>query len=325
MQQRNHSIDILKFICAVLVIFIHTNSAHLSFVLPLTRCAVPCFFMISGYLLYKEGGIGTERIKRNLKHIAKITFWATLLFICWTEYVYINNGGYLPSSNQMIGWVVLNECPFGFHLWYLYAYLYVLIIVLVIDKHKLWRWLFLSIPLLLLTDLAFGKYSLVVFNKEFPYIFVRNFLFVGLPYFALGALLKAKQIPCMANKSFMLMVGVIIFYATSLLEKHILITIDKCPTREHYISTTFLAICLFGLFLSIKVEKPNLMAKIGEKDSLYIYLLHPIFIWVLSTEFTKIGLLDIYSWLAPFIILTCTLLFIYCSRKIYIFFNSLFY
>lgn len=197
---RNYSIDILKFICAALVVFLHTKCKYQDMVLPLTRCAVPCFFMISGYLLYKEGGIGARRIGRNLKHIAKITLWATVLFIFWKEFTSIKQGGYVPSIREMMEWGVLNDCPFGFHLWYLYAYLYVLIIVLAIDKYKRWRWLFMSMPLLLLTDLAFGKYSLVVFNKEFPYILVRNFLFVGLPYFALGALLKINATLCITNK-----------------------------------------------------------------------------------------------------------------------------
>lgn len=313
--QRNYSIDILKFICAVLVVFLHTKCAYLDLVKPLTRCAVPCFFMISGYLLYKEGGIGTERIKRNFIRVARITLWATVLFIFWKEFTYVKDGGYVPSVRQMLEWVVLNDCPFGFHLWYLYAYLYVLIIVLVIDKHQLWRWLFLFIPLLLLIDLAFGKYSLVVFNKEFPYILVRNFMFVGLPYFALGALFKSMQIPCVANKKIKLVGGVILFSLTSLLEQYILISIDKCPAREHYISSTFLAIYLFWLLVSIKVEKPNVMSNIGEKDSLYIYIFHPIVMWVLPSGLKKIGMLDIYTWIAPFVVLASTLAFIYCLRK----------
>ena len=71
--QRNYSIDILKFICVTMVVFAHTKCAYQDIILPLIRCAVPCFFMISGYLLYKEGGIGRERIMRNFKHVAKIT------------------------------------------------------------------------------------------------------------------------------------------------------------------------------------------------------------------------------------------------------------
>lgn len=312
--QRNYSIDILKFICAILIVFLHTKCAYQDMVLPLTRCAVPCFFMISGYLLYREGGIGTERIKRNLKHVAKITLWATVLFFFWKEFTSFKHGGYMPSARQMLEWVVLNDCPFGFHLWYLYAYIYVLMIVMVIDKYEQWRWLFISIPLLLLTDLSFGKYSLVLLNREYPFIFVRNFLFVGLPYFALGAFLKQRNGSLMKNK-IMLIGGVLLFSISSQLEKYLLISIGKCPTREHYISSTFLAICLFVLLLSIKVEKPNVMSKIGEKDSLYIYIFHPIFIWILSTGFKKVGMLGAYSWIAPFAVLACTLIFIYFLRK----------
>ena len=57
------------------------------------------------------------------------------------------------------------------------------------------------------------------------------------------------------------------------------------------------------------------MSKIGEKDSLYIYIFHPIFIWTLSTGFKKVGMLGAYSWIAPFAVLACTLIFIYFLRK----------
>ena len=58
-----------------------------------------------------------------------------------------------------------------------------------------------------MTDLAFGMYSLVVFGKEFPYILVRNFLCVGLPYFALGAMLKRVKTPCFNGSKIMLWGG----------------------------------------------------------------------------------------------------------------------
>ena len=109
--------------------------------------------------------------------------------------------------------------------------------------------------------------------------------------------------------------GVILFSLTSQLEKYILIIIDKCPAREHYISSTFLAICLFGLLMSIKVEKPSVLSKIGERDTLYIYIFHPLFLRVMSTGFKKMGLLDIYSWIAPFAVLASTMVFIYALRK----------
>lgn len=200
--QRNHSIDSLKFLCAILVIFIHTPWIYQDAILPITRCAVPCFFMISGYLLFnKKEGIGKERIKRNLRRVFKITLWATIVFIVWKEGINIKSGGYIPSDSELLQWLFLNECPFSGHLWYLYAYIYVLLIVGVVDIYRKWNVLLNLIPLLLLSDLAFGKYSMVLFGKEFPFIYVRNFLFVGLPYFSLGVFLKSIDIFKFLNKN----------------------------------------------------------------------------------------------------------------------------
>ena len=101
---------------------------------------------------------------------------------------YINQGSvYIPSLRELFNFIVLNENPFGGHLWYLGAYLYVLLIAMIISKYKIWKYMFYAIPILLLTDLILGKYSLLFLDREFPVIYVRNFLFVGLPYFALGA------------------------------------------------------------------------------------------------------------------------------------------
>lgn len=68
---------------------------------------------------------------------------------------------FVPSVKHLIYWLFFNSCPFGGHLWYLYAYIYVLIFVYYIDKFSKWRYLFLCIPMLLVTDLSFGKYGLL--------------------------------------------------------------------------------------------------------------------------------------------------------------------
>lgn len=85
MNSRNYAIDVLKFVCAVLVVFIHTTDwvFHQEF-LPVIRCAVPCFFIILGYLLFdnERRTIEMSRLKRNIGHIGGIILWSTL-FICF--------------------------------------------------------------------------------------------------------------------------------------------------------------------------------------------------------------------------------------------------
>ena len=319
MKKRNYSIDILKFACAVLVVFLHTDFKYHEVILPLTRCAVPCFLMISGFLLYSDGeGIGQERLKRNIRHILHITLWATLLFAIVKEGMVMLHGKlFIPSVRQWISFIVLNDNPFGYHLWYLGAYIYVLVVMLFIDKHSLWKPMFCVTPFLLIGDLVFGKYSLLLLNHEFPYVYVRNFLFVGIPYFALGCIIK-KHMALLARVScHVYSGGVILFSMTSIIEKTVLLNLDKSPAREHYLSTTFLAICLFMAIAQYKRPKPNLLSRIGEHDSLYIYIFHPLFLLVLPSIIKRVPNVfgNVYSLTAPLLVLLLTIALIISLRK----------
>lgn len=190
---RNYSIDALKFICAVLIVFLHVPGRFCSYYLPVTRCAVPCFFIISGYFLMGEN-MG-ERMKKGSIRMFKLMLGSSLLFaivLFVTHHLKLES--IIPSTEKIIDFVLLNDNPWGFHLWYLGAYLYVLLICILIDKYKKWHIAFMMTPILLITDLIMGKYSLLIMNREFPYIYVRNFLFVGLPYFLIGAYMKLKNI-----------------------------------------------------------------------------------------------------------------------------------
>lgn len=319
MKGRSYSIDILKFICAVLVVILHTDFKYHDAILPMTRCAVPCFMMISGFLLYSENkGIGYERLRRNIKHVFHIMLWATLLFALVKESMAIHHGEiFFPDMRQWFNFAVFNDNPFGFHLWYLGAYLYVLVIMMVVDKYSLWKPFLYATPLLLLGDLLFGKYSLLLLNHEYPFVYVRNFIFVGLPYFMVGVWIKMHRKSLFTINKF-IYAGVIFFSCTSILEKMFLIDLGKNPMREHYLSTTFLAICLFLLVLSFKNIKQSMMSILGERDSLYIYVFHPLFIITLPMMINKMPkIVDLcYQSTAPFVVLLLTIILTVTLRKI---------
>lgn len=121
-EERNNSIDLLKILCAVLVIILHCPSVYRDNVMPLTRCAVPCFYMISGYLLYRDGQIGYNRLMRNLKRVLTITIYSSLLYLVWTPCLYFATGNIeqlRPTLKILVDWIIFNDYPFGFHLWYL--------------------------------------------------------------------------------------------------------------------------------------------------------------------------------------------------------------
>lgn len=188
LKERNYSVDTLKFICAVLVIFIHIGTPYYNYPLPLTRIAVPCFFMISGYFIFTEPDNMQRRLLKSTRRMLWIFLWSTALYFAY--YAVTNGDWSIFTWKNTFYFLFLNQPPFGGHLWYLSAYLYVLIIMLFVNRFRLWKPCFFLVPILLLCNLIFGKYDVLIFNHNFNLILSRNFLFMGIPYFALGCLVK---------------------------------------------------------------------------------------------------------------------------------------
>lgn len=60
--ERNHIIDSLKLLCALLVVFIHCKYPYKRELLPYTDVAVPLFFCISAISSLEQHVAGTESI-----------------------------------------------------------------------------------------------------------------------------------------------------------------------------------------------------------------------------------------------------------------------
>lgn len=288
-KNRRIGLDILKFIAAFCVTCIHMPfyGEFGEIFISISRWAVPIFFMITGFFYHRTLEKGKEN-KQILK-IIKLCIWANLLFFTYQiALVIYNNENILVwlketfSLRNVLEFLILNESPVAGHLWYLTAILYVLIIMKFINKYNKYKILYLITPILLVIDLAFGKYSLLIFKKEIPYIFVRNFLFVGLPYFTLGIYinnaLKSEKFKKFSNNKRLLITLIVIFTMTTILERTILIDLGANAIRDHYISTTFLAISLFIYFLELENSTNNkivqTIAEIGRKYSTNIYIFH---------------------------------------------------
>lgn len=317
MSKRDSSIDVLKFVCAAFIVFLHTNWRYSEEVLPVTRFAVPCFFIISGYLLSDPKKIRQERLKHAFRRVLSITLWATLFFLIWDEGVQVVRTGSLtmPTAKDIVKWVAFNVPPWGFHLWYLYAYLYVLLIFMWVNKYSLWRFLYWLTPLLLLTGLAFGTYGNLLCHGALPYVCLRSFIFVGLPYFTIGTLLKQHQRPQWTTQKQLLIGCIVLFALTTYLERLILVNTDTLAFQEFFLSTTPLAVSVFLLALSFRKAPPSYGSQLGEKDSLYIYILHPVFILCGSALSDTLQWQEAYSYVAPLIVLAATILCIKILRK----------
>ena len=309
--ERREQIDALKAICAFFVVCLHAPFPGLvgEYVNVLSRMAVPIYFIITGYfyLDIEKGGRQAQQIKK----ILKLMLLANFVYLLWDGFyalISANFGSFLAkfTFRHLLDFLMFNDSPLASHLWYLGALLYALFLLWLADKWHCRRILYCMAPLLLIGDLVFGKYSFLIFKREFPVLLVRNFLFVGLPYLCIGMMIRnglGRKL-----KKWVLVGAVMLFCLSSLLERYLLISTQMNATREHYISTTFLAVSLFLLSLKARhVIKP--LAWIGRKCSAWIYILHPIFLTVIGTATRKFGegIYAFYLCLAPVWVSAATL------------------
>lgn len=330
---RLRNIDVLKSICSFLVVCIHIPFPGQigEYFTALCRVAVPIFFMITGY--FYTNCSKEDKKFRQIKKILLLVIEANFIYFLFCLFLSIRSHSWISliqnsfSLKSLVTFSVFNESPFGSHLWYLGAILYVLVIILIVDKLHCRKFLYYLSPELLVMDLLFGKYALAIWGREFPVILVRNFLFVGIPYFCIGLMIKEGLGRNLHKKVLQFMV--VLFSITSLLERYILIGLNVNATRDHYISTTFLSISIF--LLAIKSE--NLFCKksekglkypmrktqqifsvletIGHKYSTWIYILHPLFITCIGAVVNRLGLYSKYKLIAPMIVYMATVIFIW--------------
>ena len=102
---------------------------------------------------------------------------------------------------------------------------------------------------------------------------------MGIPYFSIGVFIKKKVRYNNGNicaYKYLFLGGVVLFSLTSLFERYLLENYGINATRDHYISTTLLSICLFLLAISFSQMRSSVWVLLGAKYSLYIYVLHPL-------------------------------------------------
>ncbi|MBE5868603.1 MAG: acyltransferase [Lachnospiraceae bacterium] len=310
-------LDILKCICAFLVIYIHTPIPGRvgDMILALSQIAVPVFFMISGFFYRKVQEDG--RTAMQMKKIAILLAISLVLYGVWdllaAVRLHIPLGEWLTGRFQpkaILIMLLFNEALFGYHIWYLGAILYVLFLYTKVGLHKV-KGLVWVIPLLLAGNLLVGRYGFVLFADGFPGYLERNWLLLGLPFFALGRFLFDKIDVLRAKISrVMLIACVLLFFATSLLEDYLLRDIAAIFPGDMYISTIFLAMAvflLFALFVGSGGSRATAcLVGIGRKHSTWIYILHLLVISVIREVMDAVFHRIYHGWLL-FLTILCTL------------------
>lgn len=310
-------LHVLKFICACMVVQIHTNSICKDLFLPLCKIAVPFFFAISGFFMYDSVcGINRGRIKKAFFKILKITVLFQFLYFGFevAQSLLLNKPvNSIPNTlDEFIGFLFSG---FGFHLWYLHSYLILLVIVWCVVRMNRIEALIPIIPIGLILNYSLGAYSFVLYDQILPFYVYTNSITVGLPAFMIGYIVH-KHINVMPQIKY-LMIALVILIVCAEVE---FINYSKVMPDGGGGGLLLLTIPLvFVVFvLCLKLPMPSslkFICSLGKHYSLGIYGYHIIMRTVVAAGIsgwpTEIGSDNSFIW-----VLLSTIVLTYVIKKI---------
>ena len=154
-----------------------------------SRFAVPTFFILSGYLLHNKND--KKSIIKDIKFY--IPYIALLLIVQLFDFI---------LTSQFRDFIGIT--------WFLVSYFLTRFYYYLICNYNLKKVFFYLIPILLAFNLFFGTFNLFFgtysrcFFGDLAIVFSRNSIFVGLPFFLIGVLIR--QLNLKLNKEFSIII-----------------------------------------------------------------------------------------------------------------------
>ena len=288
---RNNLLDIFRYICAVMVVAIHTHPLYdvdiawgYVFTNVIPRIAVPFFCCVSGYFFCKNLFSGKNCIS-TLKRLFVIYAMWSLIYLPINVLSMLLNG---TGIADFIKKYVANFFVGGtfYHLWYLPAMIYSLIFLAIVHRLKTMKAGFVSSMIFYIIGcLGFSYYSIgssLPFVGEFfdsaVFLKFRSIFCIALPFSYMGYLLyklenKIKQVP---NKN--VLVYILIFILLFVAEIYFVRHTNLC--KENTLSLMLYPLVLLVMIFIIKNPHAGYekFGRLCRRNANFIYYAHPIVI-----------------------------------------------
>ena len=301
------SIDITKFIMAILVVAIHTEPFSFSFWLDkgfgiITRFCVPFFFVASSYFFFLKDGNPIKYLKRLF-----------MLYFFWSC-IYLPFD--IPSLKEMSIPQILVKYLWtgnGHALWYLCGSMVGFCIVYILHKKFTPKVILIIAIVFLLIGCMKSTYASML--ESFLKINIndfwgsRNGLFYGFPYYALGLYVAKNRISVNEVKAKNI-IGFVLSFVLLCFESIILVLKFNATATILWISVLPLTYNFFMIVKNLKISITDNLSYFIRKISTLMYVNHCIFKYMFSY------LEDIYLFFAVTVIsFVVSVLIIVLSEK----------
>ena len=281
------------------VVFIHCTfpSWPGALICGLCRFAVPLFFLVSGYYLFRNDTNEENQIQRilyKIRHISFLLLLSVLLYILWNFFCEFLKSGYVAAlqllgqtfqPSKLLPLLILNDfSDIGGHLWFLEALLYTYLIfgaVICLKKGSrtchlfCWRTVVILLGIHVLARMIFALAGIDQIFEIPVYIWFRNWLFFALPFVIAGYLIRQNENSIMQKVSvkhviMLLAIGTVLTVAESLLVY--MLTRDD---RELYLGSFLMIFSMFFYALCFPHHSTiPWIETIGRKYLLFVYITH---------------------------------------------------
>lgn len=292
MKRQYASIDIARYVSALLVVCIHTfpfleisETFNTYFIHTVCRLAVPFFFTTSGFFFFRNYDSENEdlnetRLKKALIRLFRIYLIWTIIYLPYTIFDYTHTGFHIKYLFTYVRDFFLNGSYY--HLWFLPALMLADVIVYCLYKKGL------NFTLLITFILYFVGYLINVYTpiwESIPGISfffgfftktlstARNGIFFGPMFIAIGLLLsRTRRLPKKVSLIGFL-ISFVLFFAEVSLYRHFGILRDL---TSMYICLVPVIYFLVNYLLKVNIPYRK-MFTILRHDSLMIYTSHILF------------------------------------------------
>lgn len=301
--KRNSSIDITRYICAVMVVAIHSRvfldidkGVWNVFNAVFFRNAVPFFFAVSGYFFIKNALGDIHKEKAYLLRIVKTyVIWSVVYFV--VEFISDVVFGSVSALNfiksSLIGFFLTGS---HYHFWYFPSLIYSAILVMIFYRLKIMKLLTpLCVILLFLGCLGCAYYGI---GKHIPFVsgilktsyytVVRRAFFTGVPFFSSGYLIiKLENLSLSKQRLLHIWYAVTVF---DLLEMLVLYLVDWIRWVNVSIGIYPFIIFTVALLNSYPMPQFYKSSKLFRYLANFTYYSHPLFITVFTYLFAVWGM-----------------------------------
>ncbi len=299
---KNLKLNFLKMFACLGVILIHFPFPDKFGVIVQNICgyAVPIFMMIAGYYAF---GKDSATIKRRLFKIIKIFIVAYIIFLAHKTSIAVFNhelSGFLSEQftwTTPIKYIVFCTIGFAGPLWYLIAMIEVYVVWFFVVKKEKEHLILCLMPFLFIFQIVLNTYA---DTAEIDFFWKINFITNGMTWFLLGYSLNTHKLEKIKNLKTIYLIILIIagcFIAVSPVA-------FELKLRYGGIGYIPFALGLFALCLKNPEKSINCIIEfIGDKLSLYIYVLHVPIVGLLEFVFKYLFHVDIdselFRWIRP--------------------------